>query len=381
MMKQMIPKFELSIEKGAERRTQMQVLSRSFLRLLRGSSPSAATAPAPAHRRLSCHLLFLSASPPLSRRVSPPLSSPVRHASLTTLEAVDGKRDAPEETSGSDSDVDSEGPCDWGINGVVPLLYRLPKSRHRDGSLYRRADRGWKKDYCIADRSETQLEAMKLSNSPYCRLHADGTCYWHPPDTMLQIFSLKLAKIHVHGGSVELYGYIAMRDRLNPLLNHVINFSRDDPVVVDQGSVINMTGPKRGIELVDSILIEYDMRIKTGKQEKDDLQLIDGVSVIDDWFTVGREVFKGRIRGECGVIDITASRIYGAVEATIEVFISELCSSFSLFIGCFTSGLHEEIQLFGGIIGESRGLKRSVVAVRMGTSVDLKFKLRLLQTV
>ncbi|WVZ73435.1 hypothetical protein U9M48_021741 [Paspalum notatum var. saurae] len=234
----------LRIEKV--RRTQMQVLSRSFLRLLRGSSTYAATAPAPTHRRLSYHLLFLSAPPPpLSRRVSPPLSSPVRHASLTTLDpAVDGKRDAPEETSDSDSDLDSQGPCDLGIDGgVVPLLYRLPKSRHRDGSLYRAADRGWKKEYRIADRSETRLEAMKLSNSPYCRLHADGTCYWHPPGTMMQIFSLKLAKIHVGGGSVELYGYIAMRDRLDPLLNHVINFSRDDPVVVNQGSVINMTGP------------------------------------------------------------------------------------------------------------------------------------------
>jgi hypothetical protein len=31
-----------------------------------------------------------------------------------------------------------------------------------------------------------------------------------------------------------------------------------------QGSLINMAGPKRGIELVGTILIEYDMKIKAG---------------------------------------------------------------------------------------------------------------------
>jgi hypothetical protein len=31
-----------------------------------------------------------------------------------------------------------------------------------------------------------------------------------------------------------------------------------------------MTGPKWGIELCGTILIEYDMRIKTGEREKDD---------------------------------------------------------------------------------------------------------------
>ena len=42
-----------------------------------------------------------------------------------------------------------------------------------------------------------------------------------------------------------------------------------------------MAGPKRGIQLIGTTLIEYDMKIKTGRHENEDLQLIDGVSLVD----------------------------------------------------------------------------------------------------
>ncbi|CAN6243093.1 unnamed protein product [Urochloa humidicola] len=279
----------------------------------------------------------------------------------------------------SDCELDSDGEDGWevqvaryAVNGIYPL-YRIPMSRHRDGSLYRDTH-SWKKEFRVADRNETRLEAKKLSDPADCVIRDDGTCTLHRPCQMLQIFSLKLDKIHVDGGLVELYGYIAARDGLDPLLNHVINFSRDDPLIVEKGSLISIAGPKRGIQLIDAILIEYDMRIKTGKQEKDDLQLIDGVSMIDDRCTRDRNIYTRRICGECGSVEITASRLNWAVEATVEVQISEVDSSFNLHLGCFTSGLQKEIQIFDGAIGESGGLRRSVVAVRMGNSMDLKFK-------
>lgn len=135
-----------------------------------------------------------------------------------------------------------------------------------------------------------------------------------------------------------------------------------------------MTGPKRGIELCDTTLIEYDMRIKTGGQEKSDLQLIDGVSFVDDRSAISEYPFTGRIHGDYGAVDITISRLDHAFEATIEVYISEVRSTFNLCVGCFTSGLSQEIQLFDGAIGESCGLRRSVVAVVQNTWMDLKFK-------
>ncbi|CAL4970533.1 unnamed protein product [Urochloa decumbens] len=193
---------------------------------------------------------------------------------------------------------------------------------------------------------------------------------------MLQIFSIKLAKTPVVDGSVELYGYIAARDLLDPLLNYIVNIGRDDPIILEKGSLIEITGPKRGIELSRTVLIEYDMRIKTGEWEQDDLQLIDGVSVVDELMT-SSEPWTNRIHGDCGAIDKTQMRVNYAFEATLEVAISEVQSCFDLCVSCFTSGLHEEIRLFDGVIGESCGLRRHVLAVRKDKCMDLKFRVGL----
>lgn len=126
--------------------------------------------------------------------------------------------------------------------------------------------------------------------------------------------------------------------------------------------------------MMDYALIEYDMRIKVGEHERDDIQLIDGASSIGPagaWncpFTI-------RITGDCGAIDLTLSRLEDAVEATVEVLISEVQSSFNLSLGCLTSGLNKEIRLFDGAIAEAFCLKRSVVAVVRDSLIDLKFRL------
>jgi len=249
----------------------------------------------------------------------------------------------------------------------------LAKSRHRDGSIYRDMDTWWKQDYCIGNRNETRLEAMAFSNPTNCVIR-NGTCMEHFPCCMLQILSIKLAKIPVDCRLVELYGYIAVRDDLDPLLNYIVKLSRDDPIVVEQGSLINMAGPKRGIDMMDFTLIEYDMRVKTGEEEKDDLQLIDGASFIGP-AGIWNQPFTVHIPGDYGAVDITLSRLHSAVEATLEVLVSEVQISFDLSLSCLTSELNKAIWLFNGTIAESCSLKRSVVAVLRESSIDLKIKI------
>ena len=66
-----------------------------------------------------------------------------------------------------------------------------------------------------------------------------------------------------------------------------------------------------------------------------------------------------RIPGDYGAVDITLSRLSYAVEATVEVLISEVQSRFDLSLSCLTSGLNKGIWLFDGAIVEACSLKRS----------------------
>ncbi|XP_062182806.1 uncharacterized protein LOC133886910 [Phragmites australis] len=248
----------------------------------------------------------------------------------------------------------------------------LPNSSHRDGSIYTITS-GWHKDYRISDRNETRLEPMNLSNPSNCYPNQE-TCLLHITRPMMQIFSMKLGQISVDGGPVQLYGYVATRDTRDRLRNYVFNRSRDDPITLELGSFIEMTGPKRGIGMRSAVLIEYDMRIKRGEQEADDLQLIDGVSDFSELTTPICKPFLSRIDGLGGAVDITLAMFHKAVEATIQVDISQVHGSgFSLLVSSFVSGLEKEIQLFHDVVSQSFGLRSFVVAVVLDTWMHLKF--------
>ncbi|BAT16414.1 Os12g0228350 [Oryza sativa Japonica Group] len=194
---------------------------------------------------------------------------------------------------------------------------------------------------------------------------------------MMQVFSLKLAKTTTNSSPIQLYGYIAARDVVDSMLNFVFNRSRDDPIVVQQGSIIEMTGPKRGIGMVADVIFEFDMRIKNGEKEEDDLQLIDEIIEIDDnVVTMIGTPRTFRLSGDCGPVDMSMAIFDNAVEATVEVAISELHYGFDLSISYVLSELEEnrEFQLFRGAIGESCGLRRFVIAVNLDTLMHLKFK-------
>ncbi|XP_021314621.1 uncharacterized protein LOC8078917 [Sorghum bicolor] len=193
---------------------------------------------------------------------------------------------------------------------------------------------------------------------------------------MFQIFSVLLSKSPISNGSIQLYGYIAARDERDGMLNYIVNYSRDNPIVVQQGSLIEMTGPKRGIEMSSIVLIEFDMRIKTGIQEDNDLQLIDGALVCSDGIYKPWKPIRERIIGSSCAVDVTLAVLAHAVEATIEVVVSELQSGLGLSLSSFLDDMdaYEEIQLFDGIIAQSGPLRRFVVAVPIYKVMLLKVK-------
>lgn len=237
----------------------------------------------------------------------------------------------------------------------------IPGSSHRDGTIYKKRLE-WESEYCVDvdDRTETQLEPASWD---------DMTC------EMMQIFSLKLAKSPINSGSMQLYGYIAARDEYDLRLNYLFNRSREDPIVVQQGSLIQMTGPKRGIAFHCDVLLEFDMRIKNGENKGDDTQLIDGMSefrgLLMPW-----EPTEIPINGNCATVEMSAALVSNAIAATVEVIISEAHGDFDLSLSSIVSVVEEhEFQLFHGSAGDWCGARRFVIAVTVNTMLHLKFML------
>ncbi|KAG2565510.1 hypothetical protein PVAP13_7NG026900 [Panicum virgatum] len=138
-----------------------------------------------------------------------------------------------------------------------------------------------------------------------------------------------------------------------------------------------MTGPKRGIVMLSDVLMEFDMRIKTGAKEEDDLQLIDGLTCLDK--RMSSRPFTLRFNGTSGgAVDMCLALILEGMEVAVVVAISEVQSAFHLSLSSFVSvtekkGECQEIQLFHDAVSDLC-TKRFVVAVPMDTMMHLKFK-------
>ncbi|KAM0837663.1 hypothetical protein ACQ4PT_061489 [Festuca glaucescens] len=187
----------------------------------------------------------------------------------------------------------------------------------------------------------------------------------------------RISSANDHYAVTQVMKNIETRDINKEVIANFVDGRQEDSrsVIYDhQGSLINMNGPKRAILLLDTIVIEFDLKIKMGEQENDDLQLIDGLSAIDHIGVWNCRTLTRRIHGHCGAVDITFLRLHHSVEGTVEVSISDVQSSFSFCLGCFINRLNDEIRLFDGTIGEPSVLQRSVVAVPMDSWMELKFK-------
>jgi hypothetical protein len=170
---------------------------------------------------------------------------------------------------------------------------------------------------------------------------------------MMQIFSLKLAYPPPAGDKVQVYGFMAVRDTLDPLRNYVFNRSRDDPFIVEQeDGLIQMSGPKRGIWWHDMALVEFDMRIKRGDDDEDDLQLIDGAVWFNDRTSTPSRMTTKRIEGDYGSVDICYALLHSAMEATVQIAVADLLGGFGLYATAFyiSDLVHQEMQLFDGVI-------------------------------
>uniref|UniRef100_A0A0E0LWG5 DUF6598 domain-containing protein n=1 Tax=Oryza punctata TaxID=4537 RepID=A0A0E0LWG5_ORYPU len=206
--------------------------------------------------------------------------------------------------------------------------------KHSDGSIYNPDSHPFHSLYCLDDTRETSLLPMRLSARTDRCQPCWTACIVHHGCRMMQIFSIRIAA----------------------LSNAAV-------------------GPKRGISLQSPAVIEYDLKIKKGEEEKDDLQLIDGVAAFSD-LTPFHGVYSRRIHGIHGAVDISLALLRNGKESTIQIRIPKLIhGGIHLSISCFVSQIPQEIKLFNGTIVKPSKLRNFVVAVQLRTVLILDFKI------
>ncbi|CAN6329787.1 unnamed protein product [Urochloa humidicola] len=209
----------------------------------------------------------------------------------------------------------------------------MPRSKHGDGSLYEHRADVFRWLFNLELATETSMKPMRLTlPTAECVLTSTSACGRHVGGPMLQIFSVKLVKLPRStptAGPIELYGFMAIRDLMDQgKRNYVFNRSRDDPFVIsDHNSdpFFYLPGPKRGVNMQDRVVFEYDVKIKGGKMEYQDLSLIDEVAFFSEKTCIDEPTtfrINGGRRG--GAVDITWARLTRAMEATVQVWIHEL---------------------------------------------------------
>uniref|UniRef100_A0A0A8XPI4 DUF6598 domain-containing protein n=1 Tax=Arundo donax TaxID=35708 RepID=A0A0A8XPI4_ARUDO len=237
----------------------------------------------------------------------------------------------------------------------------------------------------LNDTGETRLEPMRLSRPTTDCLPCWTNCRKHVGCPMLQIFSLKLTNLPAAAaGPIQLYGFVVVRDLLDPLRNYVFNRTRDDPFIIQDmhsDPFIYLSGPKRGVYLQSDVLIEYDVMIKRGEEEHEDMPLIDGVAIFSQpmW---SQGAVTNRIKGHHGAaVDISRALFPTAVEATVQVWIAEVAEldgdgngGIDLSITGSISRITGEMKLFHGFIHKPCDLSRFVIAVSSTGYLFLNFQ-------
>lgn len=198
------------------------------------------------------------------------------------------------------------------------------------------------------------------------------------PEDMIQFFSVVLSKnpLSNDDGPVEVYGYIAVRDEIDGMLNYIVNY-------VQQGrsgrGAAGLAHRNDWPQKRHRCGLHGSGRVRHEDQERgeDDRQLIDGA--ISQYHRSAYKPVKRRIVGDCGgAADMSFAAMDKAVEATIEVVVtSEVMSGLSLSLSCFVLDAaddYEEIQLFHGGVHQSEPLRRFVVAVSFYDPMLLEFK-------
>ncbi|KAF6981839.1 hypothetical protein CFC21_000290 [Triticum aestivum] len=198
--------------------------------------------------------------------------------------------------------------AELGVNTKLSMIPESSRDFRHSGDLC------WHEYYHMSEVSQTVLPPKRYTQ---CEPLTAVRCF-HEPQAMLQVFSIKLkAYLQAIGSSVDVYGFVAVRDGEDYHRNYLFNRPRTDPVTINTTSdYLPLMSPIRGMSMTFECLIEVDIRIKG---DIEDVTLVDGCSdLIESHCLYDTEI-------ECTMDDTNGAAMFDfiifrrALEATIEL--------------------------------------------------------------
>ncbi|TVT99667.1 hypothetical protein EJB05_54956, partial [Eragrostis curvula] len=190
------------------------------------------------------------------------------------------------------------------------------------------------------------------------------------PCNSANVLSVKIVSSDV-GFPIQVYGTVIARDMLDLKCVYLFRCDRDHShIVLNKDEELILTGPKRGLALIDAIYIEIDLMIKGEGKLKNDKQLSKGYLT---WSGLARH-FRDEMEVESHILESMLSKVVvmcgvekRAVEATIAIEVVQ-GKFFGEITACTTNildsiVLHDSKLISAAMTGGALPMLRRVIAV------------------
>ncbi|TVU51215.1 hypothetical protein EJB05_02625, partial [Eragrostis curvula] len=217
---------------------------------------------------------------------------------------------------------------------------------------------------------------MVLTDGPELPL---TTC----PMDLLQIFSVKVMEIKgALQWPLDVYGHVAVRDSLDHKRIYLFRRKREDCQALSSpqastsssDSSLKLTGPSRAIALIDPVIFEVDLKVKSkGSPFECDDKVLSYHAYC--YHNIIHRYDAGFARKqvestEHSTMEFMFAHLNQAVEATIQIRVDEGSSDFKARVAAATAGIDEEVVLLNSldrkVVVDENGLvtlQRRVVVV------------------
>uniref|UniRef100_J3LCA7 DUF6598 domain-containing protein n=1 Tax=Oryza brachyantha TaxID=4533 RepID=J3LCA7_ORYBR len=193
------------------------------------------------------------------------------------------------------------------------------------------------------------------------------------------ILSVKIVSSDV-GFPINVYGSVIARDSLDKKCIYLFRRHRNDCQLINsKDDPLILTGPNRGLVLIDDIDFEVDLRIKDDRLRQKKKELNRGTLRIDGILStcgIKMEVENDTLEGKLSTVEMKYAVVkQEAVEATVEIKVLEGC--FHGEVSACTTNIQDIFMLLDGRTCGARAANHDIQLSRRVIAVHYKEKLLL----